>query len=592
MPEGIVRPERAIQSDCLQYRIEAKKPARRHGWNTLAPRSAGQRHLRRPQRLGEVVRGYSDGALRQGNTELPPHLPRHPRVVLGRRRPAALVQTAKNDQIGLLQPRFEETPDRQPGMPAEHRPHDRIGGQRLEQSRKMPAGQRRKVARGIDQLMAEARRRLARRLPPEALAPGFRCGRGEPLCGLDMRCRKTRQRYGIRDEQFRQRAEAGLEPVDKPRQAHSLAGESSPESSQARSGTRSADCLFELTREIAEGDRREPAGGERMLQRGKQGHRSEPAGGQVEDQTQKDARRCPVQRQTGRVVDVDAPAAQLRSNPAGERAIGGDERGGGARRLQLAAEQERDGDRLLLRAGAVVPAQTVEGIQGLRGQPPPRIGGNCRPQCLGNQPYPPRNCSLTVALGRSRTAGEGSEQGKVGKALEPAGGDWVGQAWRPIANLGRRQVERPQQPRHEMLRMSFVLFDCRPLGSIAFAIEAGEDHRALVERGDERKQLGHRRGAAGQSRSDHRMARWRAAPSLGLAFQQAIAPGRGVERPLLGENSGPMLRQDLKKLVDDAPVLRQSLRNQIGDLREARPLGRDPVEKPGEARRERRGLSG
>src|ERR1700719_5217017 len=88
------------------------------------------------------------------------------------------------------------------------------------------------------------------------------------------------------------------------------------------------------------------------------------------------------------------------------------------------------------------------------------------------------------------------------------------------------------------------------------------------------------------------MARWRAAPSLGLAFQQAIAPGRGVERPLLGENSGPMLRQDLEKMVDDAPVLRQSLRNQIGDLREARPLGRDPVEKPGEARRERRRLSG
>jgi hypothetical protein len=52
---------------------------------------------------------------------------------------------------------------------------------------------------------------------PEALAPGFRRGRGQPLGGLDMRCRKTRQRYGIRDEQFRQRAEAGLESVYKPR---------------------------------------------------------------------------------------------------------------------------------------------------------------------------------------------------------------------------------------------------------------------------------------------------------------------------------------------------------------------------------------
>ena len=129
--------------------------------------------------------------------------------------------------------------------------------------------------------------------------------------------------------------------------------------------------------------------------------------------------------------------------------------------------------------------------------------------------------------------------------------------------------------------MSLVLFDRRPLGRIAVAVETGEDHRAVVQRGDDRKQLGYCRDAAGQSRGDHRMARRRAAPSLGLAFQQAIAPGRGVERPLLGENSGPMLRQDLKKMVDDAPVLRQSLRDQIGDLRETRPFGRDPVEKPG-----------
>ena len=47
-----------------------------------------------------------------------------------------------------------------------------------------------------------------------------------------------------------------------------------------------------------------------------------------------------------------------------------------------------------------------------------------------------------------------------------------------------------------MLRMSLVLLYCRPLASIAFAVEAGEDHRALVQRGDDRKQLGHCRDAA------------------------------------------------------------------------------------------------
>ncbi len=67
------------------------------------------------------------------------------------------------------------------------------------------------------------------------------------------------------------------------------------------------------------------------------------------------------------------------SNPAGERAIGGDESGGGAWRFQLAAEQECDGDRLLLRAGTVVSAQPVERIRAQRRQASPCIGGDCRP---------------------------------------------------------------------------------------------------------------------------------------------------------------------------------------------------------------------
>src|SRR2546423_691399 len=175
-------------------------------------------------------------------------------------------------------------------MPAEHRPHDRIGGQRLEQSRIMPAGQRWKVARGIDQFMAQARGRLARRLIPEALSTGFRRGRGKPLGGFDMRFRKTRQQYGIRDQQFRKWAEGGLEPVHIPRQTDALAGKSSSEAGKAWSGTRSPDRLFELTSEIVESGWREPARGERMLKCGQQRHRGKLAGRQIEDQTQKDAR--------------------------------------------------------------------------------------------------------------------------------------------------------------------------------------------------------------------------------------------------------------------------------------------------------------
>src|SRR5260370_9392617 len=110
--------------------------------------------------------------------------------------------------------------------------HDGIGGERLDQSRIMPAEQRRKVARSIDQFMAEARGRLACRLMPEALAPGFQRGRGQPLGGLDMSRPKTRQRYSIRDQQLRQSPEAGLDPVYKPPQADPVAGARSPDAIQ------------------------------------------------------------------------------------------------------------------------------------------------------------------------------------------------------------------------------------------------------------------------------------------------------------------------------------------------------------------------
>ncbi len=59
-----------------------------------------------------------------------------------------------------------------------------------------------------------------------------------------------------------------------------------------------------------------------------------------------------------------------------------------------------------------------------------------------------------------------------------------------------------------MLWVSFVLFDCRPLGVVPVAVKAGEDHRAVVQRGDKRKQFrGVRRDATGQSHGDK--AGWR-----------------------------------------------------------------------------------
>jgi hypothetical protein len=59
------------------------------------------------EQLREVVRGEADAPLRQIQTELMPHRPVQPWVDPRRRRPYAFDQPAKNNAVGLRQPRFQ-----------------------------------------------------------------------------------------------------------------------------------------------------------------------------------------------------------------------------------------------------------------------------------------------------------------------------------------------------------------------------------------------------------------------------------------------------------------------------------------------------
>ncbi len=68
------------------------------------------------------------------------------------------------------------------------------------------------------------------------------------------------------------------------------------------------------------------AGGQRMFQRSEQSDRREARGGEVEDEAQKDAWWSPVERQAGRIIDLDAPAPQLTGDAAREVAVGGYQR--------------------------------------------------------------------------------------------------------------------------------------------------------------------------------------------------------------------------------------------------------------------------
>ncbi len=205
--------------------------------------------------------------------------------------------------------------------------------------------------------------------------------------------RETGERYVARGELIRKAAETCLQPTGKPLQP-CIGAERIFETGKSRRGAGSPEREIEPARETAENLRGETAGSERVLQRGQQRHRSQTALGKLEDEAEKSTGRRPAQRNASRIVDRDAPALKLGGHASRQLAIGGDKRGGGARCLQLAAQQECDRHRLLLRAGTIEAGEPGDRIGGLRRQAPPCVGGGRRPQCFADQPYPSRTRAL------------------------------------------------------------------------------------------------------------------------------------------------------------------------------------------------------
>src|SRR5262249_44090486 len=150
-----------------------------------------------------------------------------------------------------------------------------------------------------------------------------------------------------------------------------------PRKARGRAGPQNR--LLEPPCKIAEDCGDEPAGGKRMLQGRQQRNWRQPAVSEIEDEPQEDARWGPVQRQTRRIVDLDAPTAELRGNSAGELAVRGDKGGGVSRRLELATQQQCDDHRLLLCARAIEPADPIERISRLRRKAAPCVGSGRRP---------------------------------------------------------------------------------------------------------------------------------------------------------------------------------------------------------------------
>ena len=179
-----------------------------------------------------------------------------------------------------------------------------------------------------------------------------------------------------------------FEPVGKAGKLDVGSGEGGSETGKAGGRARSEDRLLERPRQVAKRRGGEPAGGQRVLQCSQQRHRRQPARGELEHQAQKHAGWRAVQRQTRRIVDLDAPAAQFGRHSAGKFAVGGDERGGGPGGFELAPEQQSNRQRLFMRAGAIVAAEPGERFGGQRSQIAPGIGRRRRPHRLADELHP------------------------------------------------------------------------------------------------------------------------------------------------------------------------------------------------------------
>jgi hypothetical protein len=192
-----------------------------------------------------------------------------------------------------------------------------------------------------------------------------------------------------------------------------------------------------------------------VLQQCQEIDRAEAAVDRGTERPQQRGRRRIGERLTGRIVDVDVPAPELGRDAARQFAIGGDQRGGAARRIQRFAQRQRDRHRLLVR-GCAVGARDM--IERRRIRARPGLAGFRRPHQFGDQ-LPPRPVAPAAAG--------------------------------PVRHCRPRDAQRAQKFMQAELRMRGI--ELFPARVIHLAIQPGQHDSAARQAGDRRQQIARRR---------------------------------------------------------------------------------------------------
>ena len=143
-----------------------------------------------------------------------------------------------------------------------------------------------------------------------------------------------------------------------------------------------------------------------------------------------------------------------------------------------------------------------------------------------------------------------------------------------------------------MLRMRRIAGNRLPPRGIDAAVEPRQDHRALVEPGDDAEQFVERRKPADEPGRDNRVARRSGAPQHRLPPQQQVPPLRRIERAFRCKDAWPGLWQDVEKPQHQLPMRREIVRRQFAQPAEIGAIDRRRVEEARQRRRQRRRLAG
>ena len=351
--------------------------------------------------------------------------------------------------------------------------------------------------------------------------------------------------------------------------AGSPSAERRAQAGESRRGPRAAqDRPLHGPHGAAERGARRPAGGERVLEGREQRDRRGVFRHQPRGEPEIGAGRRLAERHTGRIVDRDGPAPELRRDPAGEGAVRRDQGGGAAGGLQRAPHDDGDDARLLLRARAVDAVDAARCRRVARRQRAPGGDGLGRPHGVGDQ-------------ARADRCGTGARPvgARVGARVLVA---------RPRQDVGARDADMVEQPLQRVLRVGGA--ERLPGLVIGVAVEAGEDDGALRQPRDGREQVACRGHAPGGAGGDHRMVRRLGLPALGEARQQRVAAGCGVHQAALRQNCGPGVGDEGEEAQHLLPMGRIVVGREGGELLRVEPGDLDLVEEGGERTREPRGL--